>query len=153
MTDDLPGPLTREVAGIIRGLMARYNVSQTELAEVVGVSQSQLSKMTRGIRDISIDQLDLMCEAFTIEIQDVLEEAAKATDDIRSNPDNFIILDGERLDRPRRNVGGDSDTDDREQLPRLENPKRRGDLGLAAEEGKDEGYVTNDDDEGPDSGS
>lgn len=70
-----PGPLTKEIAGIIKGRMARYNVSQSEMAAQVGVDQSQLSKMIRGLRAINLDQLEIMCHVLGVEVHDVVEEA------------------------------------------------------------------------------
>lgn len=67
--------LTRQTASILRGLIARYGVTQTQMAEAVGVSQSQLSKMIRGTRPIDLDQLAAMCEALGASPSKVLAEA------------------------------------------------------------------------------
>jgi len=67
--------LTRQTASILRGLIARYGVTQTQMAEAVGVSQSQLSKMIRGTRPIDLDQLTAMCEALDASPSKVLAEA------------------------------------------------------------------------------
>ena len=74
-----PSVLTREVAAILRAARARRNVTQAELAKAAEVSQSQVSKMLLGSRPITVDQLDLMCQALRIDIVDVLVEADRET--------------------------------------------------------------------------
>lgn len=69
------GWLTNEVAGILRGAAARRGVTQARLGEVAGVSQSQVSKMLRGKRDITIDQLDWLCDELGLAAAEVLAEA------------------------------------------------------------------------------
>jgi len=94
------GPLTKEVAAIIRGRMARFNVNQTELAESVGISQSQLSKMVRGTRPIDIDQLESICDALGMGIEDAIEEATtllRNLDEPLSNARAIFVSDETRL--------------------------------------------------------
>lgn len=67
--------LTRHIAGQVRALMAKYGVSQSQMAASVGTSQSQLSKMVRGVRPISIDQLDAMCFSLGVESWELVREA------------------------------------------------------------------------------
>ena len=93
-----PGPLTKEVAGIIKGKMARYSVSQKEMAEPVGVDQSQLSKMIRGLRPINLDQLEIMCAVLGVEIDDVIDEAHSATTNRGEWPEvDALVLEGVRV--------------------------------------------------------
>lgn len=96
--------LTRFLAGKIRALMAQHNVSQGQLAEAIGVSQSQLSKMVRGARPITIDQFEAMCWSFGVNFHELLEEAH----DFLINYDNPIptklvfVEEGVRLPAPIR---------------------------------------------------
>lgn len=79
LNSDGVGWLTQEVAGILRGARARRGITQAELARVAGVSQSQLSKMLLGKRDITIDQLDWMCHELELDLYKVLMEADDET--------------------------------------------------------------------------
>lgn len=94
--------LTRHVAGTIRSLMAKHGVSQGQLAEAVGVSQSQLSKMTRGAKPISIDQLHAMCWALGADIVDVLKEAQDFLYDYDFQVPSrmYFVREGLRLSEP-----------------------------------------------------
>lgn len=51
------GAVGEEVAAILRAEIARHRFTQAEVAYGAGVDQSQMSKMLRGVRPISIDQL------------------------------------------------------------------------------------------------
>ncbi len=95
--------LTRHVAGQLRALMARYGVSQSQMAESVGVSQSQLSKMVRGVKPITIDQLDAMCWSLGVDSWEILREAEEflASHD-RALPGRLVFVEhGVALSEPR----------------------------------------------------
>ena len=126
----VPGPLTKEIAGIIKGRMSRYNVGQTEMAKYVGVDQSQLSKMIRGMRHINIDQLEVMCTVLGVEIDKVMDEAALAVLNRGLWPNvPFLVVGGERVSSPK----------DDEPTPLSDAEEREGrpdDFGLAAKRGR-----------------
>ncbi|MEG8035056.1 helix-turn-helix transcriptional regulator [Sphingomonas sp. LR61] len=94
--------LTRLIASMIRGLMARHGVKQSEMAESIGVSQSQLSKMVRGVRPIDIDQLDGMCRALGVDLSVVIKEAEETLSAYDSKPNARLIFvdDNIRLAEP-----------------------------------------------------
>lgn len=94
--------LTRQAASILRGLIARYGITQQQMAEAVGVSQSQLSKMVRGTKPIDLDQLAAMCEALGTSPAVVLREAEDFLADYMSpNAARVIYVeDGLRLSKP-----------------------------------------------------
>ena len=94
--------LTRQTASILRGLIARYGVTQQQMAEAVGVSQSQLSKMIRGVRPIDLDQLAAMCEALGTSPGVVLGEAESfLAAYMTPNAAKFIYVEeGLRLETP-----------------------------------------------------
>lgn len=81
MTDYETRDLTRQVAGIIRAAMAKHNVTQTEMAVAVGVDQSHLSKMVRGMKPISIDQLAAMAWALDLDVSQIIRDAEDALKD------------------------------------------------------------------------
>jgi len=49
-----------------------HNVSQLQLQESTGISQSQLSKQLRGIRAINLDELEAICATLSISVKEVL---------------------------------------------------------------------------------
>jgi len=86
--------LTRLIASMIRGLMARHGVKQAEMAESIGVSQSQLSKMIRGVRPIDIDQLDGMCRALGVDLSGIIKDAEQTLSAYDAKPNaRFIFVD------------------------------------------------------------
>lgn len=62
---------------VIRGLMARRRVSQTAPAEAIGVAQSQLSKLLRGVRPLTINQVEALAAALGTTVPNLWEEAEK----------------------------------------------------------------------------
>ncbi|QIK63664.1 helix-turn-helix transcriptional regulator [Leucobacter viscericola] len=103
MNDYETQDLTRHVAGTIRGLMAQYGVNQAEMAEAIGVSQSQLSKMTRGTRPISLDHFHAMCWALGASATDVLSLSEQFVSEHNSPAPSLRIYveDGRRLPETR----------------------------------------------------
>lgn len=122
--------LTRQVASTVRAAMAKFNVTQAEMAAAVGVSQSQLSKMVRGTRPIDIDQLDAMCRALGLDTGTVVAdaEAFLGNYDIAPAARFVYVEEGVRLATPyelpqdepalvlpatrRRDVAPEPDTED-----------------------------------------
>lgn len=111
MPDYKVSDLTRFVAARLRGLMAQHSVKQSELAESIGVSQSHLSKMVRGMRPIDLDQLDGMCLALGADTADLLKEAEAALESYDFTPNaRFIFVDdGIRLASPMDTEGWGGD--------------------------------------------
>lgn len=102
MVTTTPRAITREIARVIKGRMASYNVTQSEMAGAVGVDQSQLSKMIRGQRQITIDQLERMCHMVDLELPKVVADASAFVDDRDWEGEPWIepfVLDGERVVR------------------------------------------------------
>lgn len=94
--------LTRLIASMIRGLMARHGVKQADMAAAIGVSQSQLSKMVRGVRPIDLDQADGMCRALGADLWEVIKEAEDvlANYDAKPNARLIFVDDNIRLKTP-----------------------------------------------------
>lgn len=55
--------------------MKRAGHTQTSLAEVVGPSQSQLSKLFRSQRIINFDELVELCDVLNLRVEWVIEQA------------------------------------------------------------------------------
>jgi len=73
-----PGPLSRAIANILSDALGDAGIGQTELGEVVGISQSQLSKLLRAERALTIDELDRLCTALALDLIDVITRADSA---------------------------------------------------------------------------
>ncbi len=56
------------VSAEIRALMGRYRVTQTQLAQVLGMSQSSLSARLSGSVPWDVDDLDKIAEHFKVEV-------------------------------------------------------------------------------------
>lgn len=56
-----PSPLTKEISAILNGMLTRRGQEQQALANAVGVSKSQMSRMLAGKKHWDIDQLALAC--------------------------------------------------------------------------------------------
>lgn len=108
MTNSELGELASEVANILRGMVARYSVSQTELAYSTGVSQSQLSKMLRGVRPIDVDTLDAIAHSLGSSASEVVLAAEKALSVYdRPSPSRMgFVEDGLRAEEPHDYLDG-----------------------------------------------
>ncbi|MFC7431021.1 MULTISPECIES: helix-turn-helix domain-containing protein [unclassified Agrococcus] len=102
MTDYQPTFIYREVAARLRGLIARHGISQSDLATVCGVSQSQFSKMVRAVRPMSVDQLAAVCDALEVDLGEFMQEI-QAFADTRANSTAAVMVlveDGVRAEEP-----------------------------------------------------
>lgn len=66
------------VAAELRVLMARYDVTQGTLADVIGVSQSQMSKRMKGIIPIDIYELEKLADYFEVSVAELVGGQQKA---------------------------------------------------------------------------
>lgn len=126
-----PRAITREIARVIKGRMSSYNVTQIEMAQIVGVDQSQLSKMIRGMRQITIDQLDRMCHMLDLDIVKVVQDAHEFVEERDWADEPWIypfVLDGERVSSPPDDEPTTLPASDEQAL-------RKSDQGLAARRG------------------
>lgn len=73
-----PRDLTREVAAILRGQLARNRYAAKDLIAPLGISLSQINKLLKGEKAISLDVLDLTCEFLGLDPRAVIEEASDA---------------------------------------------------------------------------
>ncbi|RLP73660.1 XRE family transcriptional regulator [Mycetocola tolaasinivorans] len=102
MTNYVVSDLTRKIAAILRGHMAQYGITQAELGEAIGVSQSQLSKLVRGVRPIELEQFVGMCESMGLDAGAILQEAEAFLADYDVDPIAKIVYveDGKLLPTP-----------------------------------------------------
>jgi len=71
-----PGPISIAIAEILnREFRNSEFVSQSQLSAVVGISQSQLSKLLRGDRMLYVEQLYALCTALHLDIGAVFRQA------------------------------------------------------------------------------
>ena len=59
-------PLTLRVADEVRALMGRHRVSQTTLAEVLHVTQTQISRRLRGQITFDVNEIGTLAEFFGV---------------------------------------------------------------------------------------
>lgn len=101
MTDYAPTAFSREIAARIRGYVARYDVAQADLAILCDVSQSQFSKILRGVRPMTVDQMAVICEALGVDMSLLVMEVWNFVKerDLGSSPVIYVEFD-ERLVTP-----------------------------------------------------
>lgn len=66
-TKAAPGALTQEVAGILRGELARQKMTKTELAQRTQISLPQISNILAGHKHIDLEQFDVLCAALGLD--------------------------------------------------------------------------------------
>lgn len=128
-----PRALTREIARVVKGRMSSYEITQAEMAAMVGVDQSQLSKMIRGLKQITVDQLDIMCHMLGLELVKVVSDAKEFVDARDWPGEPWIlpyVLDGIR-------VVGEAQTEP-DTISNEDDEKVRAELALAAKNKKPE---------------
>ncbi|PSK96666.1 helix-turn-helix protein [Haloactinopolyspora alba] len=74
-----PSPVAKEIAAVLSRALSETKRTQGEIADQVGVSQSQLSKILRGDRQMDVDQLYMLSGALGIKARDVIHEAEEVT--------------------------------------------------------------------------
>lgn len=70
-----PGPLGKAFADALRAELGNQGLTQSQLAQMVGLSQSQVSVYLRGDKGITIDEADDMARALGMRLCEVIEEA------------------------------------------------------------------------------
>lgn len=56
----------------LREIRAKANLSQEELADLAGLHRTYVGSVERGERNISIDNMERLASALTIDIKDLL---------------------------------------------------------------------------------
>lgn len=78
-TNSAPGPLTLAIADIIHERMAELRTNKSKVAEASGVPRTTLGPMVDGTSVFDVEQLDKVCQALGIDIEDVQKKAADKT--------------------------------------------------------------------------
>ena len=79
------------IARLLNDERLRKGITQAELAESTGISQSQISKQMRGTRDINIDELSAIADALDISLVELIRKAEQEI-----NPDTRNELEERR---------------------------------------------------------
>lgn len=90
------------IARLLNDERLQKGVTQAELAESTGISQSQISKQLRGTRDINIDELSAIADALDISLVELIRKAEQEI-----NPDTRNELE-ERRRKARMSTPSDS---------------------------------------------
>lgn len=72
----MPQSLAERVAGEVRAEMARQHVSQSEVAQKLGVTQQTLSKRLIGLRPIDLAELEQLAAVLGVPVTQFLNGAA-----------------------------------------------------------------------------
>ena len=83
------------IARLLNDERLHKGVTQAELAESTGISQSQISKQLRGTRDINIDELDAIVTALNMSLVELIRTAEQEL-----NPDTRDDLAARRAGAP-----------------------------------------------------
>lgn len=79
------------IARLLNDERLRKGITQAELSESTGISQSQISKQMRGTRDINIDELSAIADALDISLVELIRKAEQEI-----NPDTRNELEERR---------------------------------------------------------
>ena len=90
------------IARLLNDERLRKGITQAELSESTGISQSQISKQMRGTRDINIDELSAIADALDISLVELIRKAEQEI-----NPDTRNELE-ERRRKARMSNPSDS---------------------------------------------
>ncbi len=67
--------IDQDIADKLRGLRAERRLSQEELAELSGISESTIYRIEKGTLSARLKQLDAICSALGIDVYDFLKAA------------------------------------------------------------------------------
>lgn len=89
---------SKAMAQVMKSRMAFHGISQSEMANAIEISQSQLSKILRADRAIDLDTFAAFCEAIGESPTDLIKEGEQFTEKIkRNNPKAYVNAAREHL--------------------------------------------------------
>lgn len=71
------GPFTEAVAGILRAQIGKKKLTHQQLADAVGISRPQVSKIVNGEKRLDLETLDELCWALGLSFRHTVEAADK----------------------------------------------------------------------------
>lgn len=77
----MPGPLTRHVAAKLRAAVEQRGLTQEQVGEQLGQSQSQVSKYLRGEVTLDLEEVDVICRTVGLNITELIRAADEETKD------------------------------------------------------------------------
>ena len=88
------------IARLLNDERLQKGVTQAELAESTGISQSQISKQLRGTRDINIDELDAIVTGLNLSLVELIRTAEQelnpdVRDDLASRRSGAPVSDAD----------------------------------------------------------
>jgi transcriptional regulator with XRE-family HTH domain len=87
-----PSALTLEIAKILRGEVARQNMTRTEFAaKVETLSRPQVSKILDGLKPIDIEDLDRLVFVLGLDMKKLIAEADRMTQGRHLPPDEQLL--------------------------------------------------------------
>lgn len=81
------GPFIEAIAGALRGKMATERLTQQQVADAVGISRAQISKIFAGEKQIDMELLDEICWAIGLSFRETVVEADSKTEWRHIDPD------------------------------------------------------------------
>lgn len=69
------GAFIHALAGILRGQVGTLQLKQEEIAQAIGISRGQMSKILRGEKQIDLEQLDELCWVIGLSFRDTVVAA------------------------------------------------------------------------------
>ena len=72
-----PGPLTKAIAEVIWARMSYLRTNKSRVSETTGIARTTLGGIIDGTTVYDLEQLDKVCMALGVRIEDVLEDADK----------------------------------------------------------------------------
>lgn len=68
-------PLSARVLDVIQDIAARADLSQSQIAVLSGLTQSQISRLYAGHAVLKVDELAALCDGLEVSVVDVMRAA------------------------------------------------------------------------------
>lgn len=84
-TQPAPGPLAKAVSAQVRALMAERRITAQALAEKAKLSRSYLGKRLRDESSLTVNDIDAICEALGVDLEDFAAEVIRRRKSDKAN--------------------------------------------------------------------
>lgn len=81
------GPFVEAVAGLLRGQIGTENLTHQQIADAVGISRGQVSKILAGQKQIDMQLLDEICWAIGLSFRELIVKADDKTEWRHTDPE------------------------------------------------------------------